>query len=182
MLRWHYVLKEVHKGGCGHHIGGKSLALKVLRAKYYWPSMIWDAREFIKCYPSCQQHTHFGVAHPEDLNTISSSWPFHRWGLDLLGPFSLALGQLKYLIKVVDYFTKWIEAEPLLLIMAAQYRKFVWQNIITHFGIPSSIVTDNGTQFANRKFQEMLFGLKIKQNFTLWNIRKSKGKLNPQIR
>ncbi|XP_025647312.1 uncharacterized protein [Arachis hypogaea] len=41
-----YVLREVHEGCCGHHIGGKALARKLIRARYYWPSMIKDSKEF----------------------------------------------------------------------------------------------------------------------------------------
>ncbi|MCI73181.1 gypsy retrotransposon integrase-like protein, partial [Trifolium medium] len=38
--------------------------------------------------------------------------------MDLLGPFPTASGQNRYLIVVVDYFTNWIEAEPLVSISA----------------------------------------------------------------
>ncbi|XP_072076557.1 uncharacterized protein [Arachis hypogaea] len=41
-----YVLKEVHEGCCSHHIGGKALARKLIRAGYYWPSMMKDSKEF----------------------------------------------------------------------------------------------------------------------------------------
>ncbi|XP_072083612.1 uncharacterized protein [Arachis hypogaea] len=41
-----YVLREVHEGCCGHHIGGKALARKLIRAEYYWPSMMVDSKEF----------------------------------------------------------------------------------------------------------------------------------------
>ena len=74
-----------------------------------------------------------------------SPWPFFKGGIDLLGPFPLTVGQVKYLIVAIDNFTKWIEVEPLASITATQARKFVWWNIFTQFGIPESIITDNGT-------------------------------------
>ncbi|XP_025665070.1 uncharacterized protein [Arachis hypogaea] len=43
-----YVLREVHEGCCGHHIGGKALARKLVRAGYYSPSMMADSQEFVK--------------------------------------------------------------------------------------------------------------------------------------
>ncbi|MCI60209.1 gypsy retrotransposon integrase-like protein, partial [Trifolium medium] len=58
------------------------------------------------------------LAPPVELKTISSLWPFAWWGMDLLGPFPIAPGQNRYLIVAVDYFTKWIEAEPLASITA----------------------------------------------------------------
>ena len=81
-----------------------------------------------------------------------SPWPFSKWRINLLDPFSLAVGQEKYLIVAIDYFTKWIKAEPLSSIINAQAWKFVWWNIFTRFGILESLITDNGTQFIDRKF------------------------------
>jgi len=39
--------------------------------------------------------------------------PFARWGMDILGPFPWATRQHKYLLVVVDYLTKWMEAEAM---------------------------------------------------------------------
>ena len=73
------------------------------------------------------------------------AWPFDQWGIDLLGPFPIAPGQLKYLIIAIEYFTKWIEADPLATINARSIQKFIWKNIICHFDIPKALVSDNGT-------------------------------------
>ncbi|XP_072054864.1 uncharacterized protein [Arachis hypogaea] len=78
-----------------------------------------------------------------------------RKGLDLLGPFPQAPGQVKYLIVGVDYFTKWIKAELLATITAQRSRKFLYKNIITRYEIPHSITTDNGTQFINSTFRNL---------------------------
>ncbi|XP_015955678.1 uncharacterized protein LOC107480072 [Arachis duranensis] len=83
-----YVLREVHEGCYGHHIGGKALARKLIRAGYYWPSMMADSKEFVK---KC---------------------------------------------------------------------------VITRFGIPEVIISDNGTQFTDKKFTEFLHGLGIRQRFS----------------
>ncbi|XP_072071856.1 uncharacterized protein [Arachis hypogaea] len=48
-----YVLSEVHEGCCGHHIEGKALARKLVRAGYYWSSMMSDAQEFVGNLGSC---------------------------------------------------------------------------------------------------------------------------------
>ncbi|CAL2277239.1 unnamed protein product [Prunus armeniaca] len=54
---------------------------------------------------------------PENSTSISSPWPFAQWGIDLIGPMPKGKGQTKFAIAVVDYFTKWAEAEPLSTIM-----------------------------------------------------------------
>ena len=43
-----------------------------------------------------------------------------------------------------DYFTKWVEAEVLVNIQDVDVKKFVWRNIVTRFGVPESLVSDNG--------------------------------------
>ncbi|XP_016178361.1 uncharacterized protein LOC107620749 [Arachis ipaensis] len=67
---------------------------------------------------------------------------------------------------VGDYYTKWIEAEPLASITATQCRKFLWRQIITRFGIPEIVISDNGTQFADKKFREFLEGLLVSHCFS----------------
>ncbi|KAL0394706.1 UNVERIFIED_CONTAM: hypothetical protein Slati_4436800 [Sesamum latifolium] len=42
-----------------------------------------------------------------------SPCPFRQWGIDIVGPFPLAVGQWKFLLVAVDYLTKWVGAEPL---------------------------------------------------------------------
>ncbi|GAU39237.1 hypothetical protein TSUD_396840 [Trifolium subterraneum] len=91
---------------------------------------------------------------------------FAWWGMDILGPFPTAARQVKYLIVAVDYFTKWIEAEPLTKIGASHILRFFKRNVLARFGIPRVVVTDNGTQFTNKKFQEFLATIGTTQHFT----------------
>ena len=67
--------------------------------------------------------------------------------MDILGPFLKAMGQRKYLLVAVDYFTKWVEVEAIASITEHELRKFIWKNIITRFGVPQVIIFDNGRQF-----------------------------------
>ena len=100
------------------------------------------------------------------LHSITSSWPFTQWGIDILGPFSEAPGRVKFLLVAVDYFTKWIEAEPLATITGRNVAKFVWKNIMCRFGIPHTIISDNGKQFVEEPFKSWCAEFHIKQNFT----------------
>nr|GEW71543.1 reverse transcriptase domain-containing protein [Tanacetum cinerariifolium] len=51
--------------------------------------------------------------------------------------------KVKFLIVAMDYFTKWIEAKAVATITGSQVKKFVWDNIVCHFGNPREIVSDN---------------------------------------
>ena len=67
--------------------------------------------------------------------------------MDLLGPFPPVKGGRKYVVVVIDYFTKWVEAEPLASITSQVVQCFFWKNIICRFGVPREITVDNRAQF-----------------------------------
>jgi len=66
----------------------------------------------------------------------------------------------------MDYFTKWIEAEALANIRDVDVKKFIWRNIIKRFGVPESLVLDNGLQFDSKTFHEFCSGLGIKNMYS----------------
>nr|KYP74016.1 Gypsy retrotransposon integrase-like protein 1 [Cajanus cajan] len=157
-----YVIDEIHRGICGLHFGARSMATRILRAGYYWPTLKSDYQDYIQKCKECQQ---FGNTHrqlPETLHHMMSAWPFSQWGMDILGPFPPAKGQLKFLIVAIDYFTKWIEACPLAKITTENVQKFTWRNIVCRFGIPHTLITDNGRQFIAQGFEDFLRELGIK--------------------
>lgn len=83
-----------------------------------------------------------------------------------MGPFPEAPSKVKFLIVAVDYFTKWIEAEPLASISGRQVIKFMWKNIVTRFGIPKVLISDNGLQFSENPFRDWCVDKGITHRFT----------------
>ena len=71
-----------------------------------------------------------------------------------MGPFLIAMRQLKFLIVGIDYFIKWVEAKALATITEKNVRIFIWRSIICRFGIPRVLVSDNGKKFDNVSFQD----------------------------
>ncbi|GAU33272.1 hypothetical protein TSUD_279460 [Trifolium subterraneum] len=69
-----------------------------------------------------------------------------HWGMDILVPFTRGNLQCRFLIVGVDYFTKWVEAEPLPEITSFRILRFFKRDILCHFRIPQDVVTDNGKQ------------------------------------
>ena len=55
------------------------------------------------------------------------------------------------MLVTIDKFTKWIEARPIFVIKSEQVVLF-FLDIIHRFGVPNSIIMDNGTQFTSKKF------------------------------
>nr|KYP53981.1 Pol polyprotein [Cajanus cajan] len=86
--------------------------------------------------------------------------------MDILGPFPVAKGQLKFLLIAIDYFTKWIEAEALAKITAANVQRFTWKKIICRYGLPQAISTNNGRQFVDKNYEQFLSQLGINHKVT----------------
>ena len=177
-----YVLREVHEGICGNHIGARTLAGKVLRQGYYWPTMLNDAIDLVRKCRICQEHAKVSRLPAEPLTSVTSPWPFQQWGLDILGPLPMGKGQCKFIIVAVDYFTKWAEAEPLATITEQKIRNFVWQAIICRFGVPTALVSDNGKQFDNAKFRDFCAELGIKNYYSSPAHPQSNGQAEVTIR
>ncbi|XP_004298276.1 PREDICTED: protein NYNRIN-like [Fragaria vesca subsp. vesca] len=159
------IMGEIHEGVCGNHSGSRSLAHKALRTGFFWPNMgVMTDRMSERCR-KCHLHAN-GIHSPSiALSVLLSPWPFAQWGLDLIGILPTAPGQFKYVIVVVDYFTKWVEAKPLGKITTECVKNFLMKNIYCRFGVPETIVTDNGTQFKNNHLIEFTKDMGTKMAF-----------------
>jgi len=83
------------------------------------------------------------------------------WGLDMVGPLRKAPRGFTHLLVAIDKFTKWIEAKPITTIDSKEAVKF-FLDIIYRFGVPNSIITDNGTNFMGQYFQDFAEGYEIR--------------------
>jgi len=69
---------------------------------------------------------------------------------------------MKYLIVAIEYFTKWIEAEPVAQITVHKVQHFVWKNIVCRFGVSRHFILDNDTQFASQQLGKLCTEVGIK--------------------
>ena len=83
-----------------------------------------------------------------------------------MGPFSKAVGNKKYLLVCIDYFTKWVETEPLANIRDVDVKRFIWKNFVTRFGVPYALISDNGLQFDRKAFRKYCYDLGIKNRYS----------------
>ena len=100
------------------------------------------------------------------LNPLSSPWPSAQWSLDIVGPFPKAAGNKRFLLVGLDYFTKWVEAKPLANIRDVDAKKFVWKNIVTQFGVPRTLISDNGLQFDSKSIRRYCYDLGITNRYS----------------
>nr|GEX75013.1 reverse transcriptase domain-containing protein [Tanacetum cinerariifolium] len=169
--------KEVRKPdrSCSMHAGPRLVVTKAIRLGYYWPTMHRDTRDMIRKCNDCQIHRPITRSPQQPLTQIMALWPFYKWGIDIAGPFLVGTGKVKILIVAMDYFMKWIEANEVATITGGQVKKFVWDNIVCRYGLPSEIVSDNGKQFSGNPFKYWCDKLNITQWFTSVKYPQSNG-------
>ena len=168
-----YVLAELHEGICRNHPGGRKLSHRAHTQGYYWPTMKTDAADYVKKCDPYQRMSPILKYPVQDLVSISSLWSFAQWRIDIVGPFPTALAQKKLLLVATDYFSKWIEADSFASIKDRDVTRFIWKNIVCRFGIPRSIVSDNGPQFNSRVYRDFFQELKIRNLYSTPGIPKA---------
>jgi hypothetical protein len=132
----------------------KTIVRKAMMAGYYWPSMYMHTLEEVQKGCICQVHASVTHLLKPNMIPVQSSWPFQKWAIDIVGPFPEAPGRGKFLVVAIDYLTKWNEAKPFATMTGQNIKRFIWEQIVCRFGLPKTIVSDNGKQFANNPFKE----------------------------
>ncbi|XP_022040367.1 uncharacterized protein LOC110942913 [Helianthus annuus] len=160
-----YVIREIHWGICGIHSGPRMVVAKALNAGYFWPGMHQSTVSELQSCEDCQRHAPVSYRAKNNLVPVTSVWPFQKWGIDIVGPFPVSTGGVRFLLVAIDYFTKWIVAKPLRTITGDQVLRFVWENIVCRYGMPLCIISDNGKQFAEKPFKTWCERMHIEQNF-----------------
>jgi hypothetical protein len=141
------ILEEIHSGDCGHHQGSRALVAKAFRHGFYWLTAKADAEEIVNKCKGCQLYARQAHLPATDLQPIPITWPFAVWCLDMVGPLKRAPSGFTHLLVAVDKFTKWIEAKPIAKCDGKTARKFM-ADIVVRFGVPHSIITDNGSNLS----------------------------------
>uniref|UniRef100_A0A2N9H5V5 Uncharacterized protein n=1 Tax=Fagus sylvatica TaxID=28930 RepID=A0A2N9H5V5_FAGSY len=127
------------KGFHGEHQGKKRLYQLLLTLGYYWPTMKKDTADFVKSCHTCQLQANLIHTHPTSLQNMATPWPFHTWGLDLIGPINPASGGYIWILVATEYFSKWVEAIPLRKATGAAVANFIREHIITSTADPRLI-------------------------------------------
>ena len=151
----HSIMNHCHTLPCGGHFGGQRTAAKVLQSGFYWPSLFKDAHQFVSTCDKCQRMGNISRKDEPPMHPILEVELFDLWGIDFMGPFSASYNNL-YILLVVDYVSKWVEAIPTRTNDAKVVAQFLRSHIFSRFGTPRALITDNGTHFSNKVIDKVL--------------------------
>jgi ribonuclease HI len=171
------ILKDIHTGVCGHHASSRAIAAKAFRVGFYSLTAIEDAKDIVRKCEACQRFASRPHAPAAELQPIPLSWPFAQWGLDMVGKLHKSWpGGHVYMLVAVDKFTKWVEAAPVTTQDSIAVINFI-KSIVFRFGVPHSIITDNGTNFTSKEFKNYCENLGIKLKFAFVAHPKTNGQV-----
>ena len=157
------ILSHFHESECGGHFASQKTAMKVLYSGFYWPTFFKDAYTMCKQCDKSQRLGKISRPHMMPLNPILVVELFDVWGIDFMGPFPTSFGYA-YILVGVDYVSKWVKVVPCRAADHKAVLKFLKKNIFSRFGVPKTIISDGGSHFCNKPFENLLskYGVKHK--------------------
>lgn len=148
----HEILLSYHDSLLVGH-GGFDRTYHLIRLKYYWAQMYNQIKLYVKSCQECQQNKR--ESHPNaPLRPLPCEGLFKRVHVDLYGPLP-AVDGYKYVLLIVDAFTKWTEAFPIKTLKGEEIAKVFYREFICRWGAPYALLSDRGTNFLSTVVKEV---------------------------
>lgn len=150
----------------GHRGAGRTM--ETLSREVYWPGMLTDVKRFVEDCTSCQLHRHQvqkrqGELHPTASHKLR---PWEAVAVDLMGPYPVTEDGNKFIVVFVDYYTRWPEAQALPDSTAPTVAKAFVDLVVSRYGSPKTLLSDQGPQFTSDFFTQTCQLLGVKRRFT----------------
>jgi ribonuclease HI len=121
-----WLLHEVHEGTCGTHQSAHKMKWLIRRSGYYWSTMLEDCFKYYKGCQACQMFGKIQMVPASVMNPIIKPWPFRGWGMDMIGKINHPSSKgHQFILAIIDYFTKWVEAVPMMLLILLRSMSFI---------------------------------------------------------
>jgi transposase InsO family protein len=150
------LIMQVHKQ-TGHF--GQKRTLALLLNNYWWAGMGLDVAAVLSSCASCNRVRSHPAPTQAELQPLPIKGMFYRWGVDMAGPFPSTTRGNRYVLIMIEHFSKQIEVVPLPDKIAIHTAFALLQNVICRYGSPAEVITDQGTEFKGA-FDDLL-----QQNF-----------------
>ncbi|GFU91119.1 retrovirus-related Pol polyprotein from transposon 412 [Trichonephila clavipes] len=142
------VLKELHGSPTGGHFGVMKTLHRV-RERFFWGKVRADVEQWCKSCDACSARKGPKIRSRGKLHRYNVGAPFERIAFDILGPLPRTASGNKYLLVVIDYFTKWPEVYPIPDQEAPTVAEAVVQHWISRYGVPLQLHSDQGRNFVS---------------------------------
>lgn len=156
------VISHCHGTAWSGHPGVKRTIQRV-RAKFYWPQMSGDVKQYVRECRVCQERkTPAGLRVPL-AEVPGASRPFEQVSLDIVGPLPSTAAGNRYLLTIIDWFSRYAEAVPLKEQSAEETARAFVDTLILRHGAPERVLTDQGRNFTSELFRVVCKRLGIRK-------------------
>ena len=149
-----HIMKLAHDHATAAHLGRRK-TLSRLSSRFYWPRMRRDVTDYVRACVLCQQYKPLNQKPGGLMKPVIVSEPWHTVGIDITGPLPKTRRGNRFILVVVDYFTKWVELFPLQSTKATTIAQLFLDEAICRFGFPIRVISDNGAQFLSKIFIQL---------------------------
>lgn len=156
------VLVAFHDKPLGGH-QGVFKTLRNIRKQFNWKGMVRDISKYIKNCPSCQKNKSGRMHIMPMVMPNSASVPFEKVYLDIVGPLEETINGEKYILTFEDDLSRFTDCYAINDMEANTVAKFFFDQIISRYGIPKLVVTDQGSNFMSDVFKRLCKLLKLKK-------------------
>ncbi|GFT51316.1 retrovirus-related Pol polyprotein from transposon 412 [Trichonephila clavipes] len=164
------IMQEFHDLPLAGHLGKRKTYLK-LRDTFYFPYMRKYIFEYVSTCDRCQTFNYKNALPVGRLIPIVSNYPNEIVTLNLLGTYPASRPERYiFLLVITEHFPKWNELIPLRKASAQSIANALFENYISRYGAPISLISDNGPQFISEVFEQLSHRLDIKhiKTVTYW--------------
>ena len=160
------VLEQAHANPLAGHMGDKRTRARAAEA-FFWYGMGTDARDYCRaCQVCCARRPPPTAPHHPVQRQVTTA-PLQRVAVDILGPLDPPTSKgNRYVLVIVDYFTKWLTALPMPDMTAETCAERFVREFVCRFGVPEQLHSDRGSQFESSLFQGMCKLLRINKTRT----------------
>ena len=153
------VLSLAHGIPLAGHLGKEKTRKRIMQ-HFYWPTLYKDVENFCQCCKQCQKSSNKGVPKAPLVPLPIVSTPFEKIAMDIVCPLPRSRSGHRYILVMCDYATRYPEAIPLRSIDAEHIAEELIK-VFARVGIPSEILTDQGSNFTSKLLSELYRLLKI---------------------
>jgi transposase InsO family protein len=167
------VIKKFHNSNVGHH-GVERTLQKLQSSGKNWTGMRLHVRTYIARCPCCQMMSQVAPQIRANPFTLSHSKPMHSLAIDTIGPLPEDEKGNKYLIAIIDIFSRFLEIYPAVDATALSAADAILQHT-GRYGIPSVLISDSGSQYVNEIISQYLVLMGTDHHITLAYSKQENG-------
>ena len=148
------LLREWHDSLQGGHLGSNKTWNRAKRSGFFWNSMRLSVREHVRECLVCQKNKPRGTTKNHPVMPLKSGHKFEMIGMDLVGPLPRTERRNRYMLVIIDYWTRWCEAIPIPNKESATVAGAFMRVWVSRYGCPMSILSDQGKEFDSALFKD----------------------------